>query len=416
MSRKKRGRHAAPKVRRKVAVPGVALGVAAVLALAPVAQADTWGPDVSRWQGNINLSGAGDFVIMKVGGSDIGRQYKDPQLDNTLSKVRALGKQAGYYWYNGYGSATEDAKAFVSYLAGRYRCGEPVAYDSEESRFISPAKTHEFLTEVSNLLGWDCVNRYTYMSSSVSKSYNWSSVATISKLWVANYGTNNGAYQYSPSVGYWPSWNIHQYTSVGRISSYSGSIDLNRARTGAWTTTSGQTSTTATVSATNSWGYSVAQIQRLLNANGAALVVDGIQGSRTTAAVKAFQAGHGLAVDGIVGPVTWAALNSTSSATSAQSRAVAIQAAVGAARDGIIGADTTKRVNAVRSASRWGGVRFPWGVRYAQRVVGTPVDGIWGRNSRAAHDATVRAIQRALGVAADGIWGTRTEAAWQAIR
>lgn len=416
MSRKKHGRHAAPKVRRKVAVPGVALGVAAVLTLAPVAQADTWGPDVSRWQGNINLSGAGDFVIMKVGGSDIGRQYKDPQLDNTLSKVRALGKQAGYYWYNGYGSAKADAQAFVSYLAGRYRCGEPVAYDSEESRFISPAKTHEFLTEVSNLLGWDCVNRYTYMSSSVSKAYNWSSVASISKLWVANYGTNNGKYQYSPSVGYWPSWAIHQYTSVGRISSYGGAIDLNRARPGAW----GAGGTRATVASSgagkNVWGYSVAQIQRLLNANGAALVVDGIQGSRTTAAIRAFQAVHGLAVDGIVGPVTWAALNTASSGTSTQARRVAVQAAVRAAQDGIIGADTTKRVNAVRYSSRWGGVRFPYGARYTQRVVGTPADGIWGRNSRAAHDATVRAIQRALGVTADGIWGTRTEAAWQAIR
>ena len=38
------------------------------------------------------------------------------------------------------------------------------------------------------------------------------------------------------------------------------------------------------------------------------LVVDGIFGSKTEAAVKSFQRGRNLTVDGIVGPLTWAAL------------------------------------------------------------------------------------------------------------
>ena len=38
------------------------------------------------------------------------------------------------------------------------------------------------------------------------------------------------------------------------------------------------------------------------------LVVDGIFGPKTEAAVKSFQRGKGLTVDGIVGPRTWAAL------------------------------------------------------------------------------------------------------------
>ena len=50
-------------------------------------------------------------------------------------------------------------------------------------------------------------------------------------------------------------------------------------------------------------------VQIALNARGyGPLVVDGIQGPKTTAAIKEFQAKAGLAVDGIVGPKTAAAL------------------------------------------------------------------------------------------------------------
>ena len=52
-------------------------------------------------------------------------------------------------------------------------------------------------------------------------------------------------------------------------------------------------------------GEDVKTLQTMLGG----LVVDGIFGSKTKAAVEAFQAANGLKVDGIVGPLTWAALN-----------------------------------------------------------------------------------------------------------
>lgn len=56
-------------------------------------------------------------------------------------------------------------------------------------------------------------------------------------------------------------------------------------------------------------GDEVADLQALLNAMyGADLEIDGVFGSKTEAAVKAFQQAHGLTVDGIVGPKTWAAM------------------------------------------------------------------------------------------------------------
>ena len=60
-------------------------------------------------------------------------------------------------------------------------------------------------------------------------------------------------------------------------------------------------------------GAAVKTLQELLNTDPRydGLKVDGIFGSGTLAAVRAFQHDHGLNPDGIVGPLTWAALRST---------------------------------------------------------------------------------------------------------
>lgn len=55
-------------------------------------------------------------------------------------------------------------------------------------------------------------------------------------------------------------------------------------------------------------GEAVKKLQELLNSQGCQLVVDGIFGTGTEKAVKAFQSSESLVVDGIVGPSTWAAL------------------------------------------------------------------------------------------------------------
>lgn len=59
-------------------------------------------------------------------------------------------------------------------------------------------------------------------------------------------------------------------------------------------------------------GSAVNELQKLLNAKGTKLVVDGIFGSATQTAVINFQRSNDLVADGIVGAKTWAALRKVS--------------------------------------------------------------------------------------------------------
>ena len=57
-----------------------------------------------------------------------------------------------------------------------------------------------------------------------------------------------------------------------------------------------------------SQGHPIGTLQFLLRARGHNLAVDGIFGSVTEAAVKAFQTSKGPTADGVVAPQTWSAL------------------------------------------------------------------------------------------------------------
>lgn len=81
-------------------------------------------------------------------------------------------------------------------------------------------------------------------------------------------------------------------------------------------------------------------------------------------------------------------------------------------RDNLYGKESHKRANAVRMASTYMGPKFPYGVEYAQRVIGVKDDGVWGAKSKEAHKAMVRSIQQVLAVNPDGVWGKTTDAAF----
>lgn len=127
-------------------------------------------------------------------------------------------------------------------------------------------------------------------------------------------------------------------------------------------------------------GEDVKVLQRALRRAGYdAGTIDGIFGSGTEAAVRAFQRANGLTVDGIVGSRTWAALAPYTEVEDSWLRR----------------GDRGPEVEALQRALERAGFS-----------PGTP-DGVFGARTEAA----VRAFQRANGLQADGIVGPRTRAA-----
>jgi hypothetical protein len=102
----------------------------------------------------------------------------------------------------------------------------------------------------------------------------------------------------------------------------------------------------------------------------------------------------------------------------------AFQTAVRTDADNMWGSNTDKNAVTLIGATGYGGEnnRFPYGVLYAQKVVGTNPDNHWGPMSKDAMKRTVTNVQKALtGMGfdtkgSDGLWGPNTDSAYQAAR
>lgn len=150
-------------------------------------------------------------------------------------------------------------------------------------------------------------------------------------------------------------------------------------------------------------GVTVPQVQTRLNAYGENLVVDGIEGPATLAAIKDFQGKHSLTVDGIVGPKTWAALSQA--IVVAPPTAHPSNPYLPLATDGQLGQHTIKALQWVVGVAQDGSL----GVltkQALQRHLGVPADAVIG-------PVTIKALQRHVGVAQDGVWGPATTKAIQ---
>lgn len=199
----------------------------------PAAQsgpAHAHGIDISSHQAGLNVAALwADFVIVKATEDD---DYVNPYMVSQANATLGASKRLGFYHFARPGDAAAQARYFVS-AVGSLRSKATLWLDWEADAVAQgPGWAKTFLDTVKALTG---STPGIYMNGSAVNGYDWSAVAREYPLWYAG-GPDYNAYgqAYSdpavPSVSYWGSPLIHQYTEDGRLPGYNGTLDLNRLR------------------------------------------------------------------------------------------------------------------------------------------------------------------------------------------
>lgn len=189
------------------------------------------GIDVSNHQRGMDLSKVDcDFVIIKA---TEGKSYVDPSCDTFFQQALSLGKKLGVYHFanNSDNTPEQEADWFVNNTKGYIGKAIPVL-DWEDNVKSDVAWALKWLQLVEQAYG---CKPLIYMSESTVNSYNWSSVANANYgLWVAKYRDKSADYNYdmsmagrNPAVNYWKFYALWQWTDVGRLNGYNGTIDCD---------------------------------------------------------------------------------------------------------------------------------------------------------------------------------------------
>lgn len=183
------------------------------------------GIDISSHQMGIDLSVVPcDFVIIKA---TQGTGYVNPDCNRAYQQAKAAGKCLGVYHYAGGNDAAAEADYFLKNIQGYI--GEAILVLDWESAQNSQygkndaAWVKTWLDIVYSKTG---IRPLLYISQSIMGKF-----ANIGDygLWIAQYANmNTTGYQDTP-------WNedaytcaIRQYSSAGRLSGYSGNLDLDK--------------------------------------------------------------------------------------------------------------------------------------------------------------------------------------------
>ena len=195
------------------------------------------GIDLSHHQGDAGLTVnifnkmPFDFAIMKA---TQGTWMVDAWCDKYYQAAKKRGKLLGVFHYaDGTGSAVEEADYFLKHCSN-YIGEAIVVLDWEnEALKLGVSWAKKWLDRIYEKTK---VHPLIYMSDSVTESYNWASVAKNNGLWIAQYPDNNIVHGYNTDPwrdndgqGAFPVTAIHQYTSHGRISPWTGNLDLDIA-------------------------------------------------------------------------------------------------------------------------------------------------------------------------------------------
>lgn len=185
------------------------------------------GIDISNWQNGINLDAVPyDFVIAKA---TQGKSYVSPDCARQVEQARARGKLFGVYHYIDGSGAIGEADFFIDNI--KNWVGEGMLCLDWESNQNSAWGNEDYLRQVAQrVIDRTGIPPVIYVQQSRMAQVKPIADALNCALWIAQYANMNATgYQDAP-------WNegayscaIRQYSSCGRLSGYSGNLDLNKA-------------------------------------------------------------------------------------------------------------------------------------------------------------------------------------------
>ena len=189
------------------------------------------GIDISNHQRGLDINKIDcDFVIIKA---TEGKSYVDKSCDGFFQQALSLGKKLGVYHFanNSDNTAKQEADWFIQNTRGYIGKAIPVL-DWEDNVTDNVPWALEWLQRVEEAYG---CKPLIYMSESVVNRHDWSPVANANYgIWVAKYRDNLPDYNYDmskagnmPSIKYWSTMALWQWTSTGRLNGWNGNLDCN---------------------------------------------------------------------------------------------------------------------------------------------------------------------------------------------
>ena len=184
------------------------------------------GIDVSNWQNGINLAAVpADFVICKA---TQGNSYVSPDCVRQVEQATAAGKLVGTYHYISGSGAVAEADFYLNNI--KNWIGKYMMCLDWESNQNSQWGNESYLKQVAQrIIERTGIPPVIYVQQSRLSAVKQIADELNCGLWVAQYANmDQTGYQTTP-------WNegaytcaIRQYSSVGRLSGYSGNLDLNK--------------------------------------------------------------------------------------------------------------------------------------------------------------------------------------------
>ena len=188
--------------------------------------------DISYWQHHPDFAqvhGSGvTLTILKCGGGEGGSLYTDSVYVANRNAARAVGLSVGSYFFNG--PVDPVAAADYQFNVIDWRASDVVAIDVENSGNQQHWNPGQVLAWCQRMVahGVPANRLLVYMSSSLLGA-GWGAVALAgTRLWVAQYGPNDGNAHSIPGSGPWPEWSMWQYTSVATCPGIVGNVDTNQ--------------------------------------------------------------------------------------------------------------------------------------------------------------------------------------------